>query len=105
MHSYRLSVTAEKDLQDILEYTLEQFGESQMLQYNAKLISCLEAITENSSFSHYKRFKRNGKFIRSLHCQKHYIFALEQEDAPLIIIALLHDKMDLITRLKSRLAR
>ena len=105
MHSYRLSATAELDLQDVLEYTLEHFGQSQMLQYNANLISCLEAMTQDSSFSHYKRFKRNGRFIRSLHCQKHYIFAFEQEDAPLIILALFHEKMDLITRLKSRLAR
>ena len=105
MHSYRLSTSAELDLEDILQYTFEHFGQSQMLRYNAGLISCLEAMTQDSPFGQYKRFQRNGKFIRSLHCQKHYIFALEQEDAPLTIIALLHEKMDLITRLKSRLAR
>jgi len=37
------------------------------------------------------------------HCKKHYLFALSEPDKPLLIIAVLHEQMDLINRLKNRL--
>ena len=85
MHSYELSVLAALDLDQILQYTFECFGQGQMLKYNAQLIACFDEIS--GEFGLFKKIERSGKTIRSLHCQKHYIFALEREDQPILIIA------------------
>ena len=37
------------------------------------------------------------------HCEHHYAFALPREGAPALIVAILHERMDLMTRLAERL--
>jgi plasmid stabilization system protein ParE len=37
------------------------------------------------------------------HSQRHYVFALRERDRPLIVIAVLHESMDLLTRVRARL--
>jgi toxin ParE1/3/4 len=39
--------------------------------------------------------------IRVLRCRRHYIFVLTE--APPIILAFLHERMDFVTRLRARL--
>ena len=41
--------------------------------------------------------------VRVMHCQHHYIFGLMREDAPMLIVAILHERMDVIARLQNRL--
>ena len=40
-----------------------------------------------------------------LHFEYHYIFCLPRDDAPALIVAILHERMDLMARLADRLAR
>lgn len=101
MPTYELSALAVSDLDEILQYSFERFGKKQMLKYSTQLASCLDKISENNG--HYKRIEINRKTVRSLHCQKHYIFALERTDKPLLILAVLHEKMELTRHLKNRL--
>ncbi len=103
MPSYELSTFAESDLDKVLQYSFERFGENQMLKYNAQLMSCFDEISKISG--HYKKIERKGKTLRSLHCPKHYIFALERGDQPLLIIAILHERMDLTIRIQNRLVK
>lgn len=41
--------------------------------------------------------------LRMARCQHHYIFCLPREHAPALIVAILHERMDLIRRLADRL--
>jgi hypothetical protein len=41
--------------------------------------------------------------LRMARCQHHYVFCLPQEDAPALIVAILHERMDLMKRLADRL--
>jgi toxin ParE1/3/4 len=36
-------------------------------------------------------------------CEHHYIFCLPQHDAPALVVAILHERMDIMARLKHRL--
>jgi plasmid stabilization system protein ParE len=36
-------------------------------------------------------------------CEHHYIFCLPRSDAPALVVAIFHEKMDLMTRLAGRL--
>lgn len=42
--------------------------------------------------------------LRMAHCEHHYIFCLRRENAPPLIVAILHERMNLMTRLAGRLA-
>jgi hypothetical protein len=37
------------------------------------------------------------------HCQHHYVFCLPRKNAPALIVAIFHERMDLIVRLAERL--
>ena len=101
MPTYQLSALAAEDLDEILQYTFERFGKKQMLKYNTQLSVCLDKISQDEGL--YKKIEIEEKIVRSLRCQKHYIFALERGDKPLLILAILHEKMELTRRLKNRL--
>ena len=36
-------------------------------------------------------------------CEHHYIFCLPRKDAPALVVAIFHEKMDLMARLTDRL--
>jgi len=64
-------------------------------------MTCFEEVSSESD--RYKSLDRKGKTIRILHCQKHFIFGLERRDLPVLIIAIFHEKMDLMNRIGDRL--
>jgi plasmid stabilization system protein ParE len=41
--------------------------------------------------------------LRMMHCEHHYIFCLPRKTAPAMVIAVLHERMDLMVRLAERL--
>lgn len=101
MYTYQLSALAAEDLDEILQYTFERFGRKQMLKYSNQLAACLDEISKDDGL--YKKIEIEKYTVRSLRCQKHYLFGLEREDKSLLIIAILHEKMELIRRLRNRL--
>ena len=38
-----------------------------------------------------------------LHCEHHYIFCLQRDDAPALVVAILYERMDLMRRVADRL--
>ena len=42
--------------------------------------------------------------LRMSRCKHHYVFCLPRDDAPALIVALFHERMDLMIRLTDRLA-
>lgn len=97
---YRLTSGAESDTEQILRYTLEKWGPKQAARYAAQLETCLDKIVaqkvDGRSFS-----KRNPEVLTH-HCEHHYIFFIRHGGIPLIL-AILHESMDLVRHLGSRL--
>lgn len=101
MAEYRLTPDAEADLWEIARYTLETWGEDQQRRYERVLIKCFEALADGSARARFPLPYRRD--VRQLHCQHHYVFVIDAPDEPVTIVAVLHEKMDLVTRLEARL--
>jgi len=100
--SYVLTKGAEADLRDITHYTVAQWGTEQCLTYIAALEEAAENIARGQGV-----FKDMSSLIPGLRVAtsgKHYIFCVPQSGAPAFILAILHERMDVLARLKSRLA-
>lgn len=74
-------------------------GDAQTRRYIAILSAGIDQIARG-----------HGKDMSALHpgllmsrCQHHYLFCLPQTDGPALIIAILHERMDLMARLADRL--
>ena len=98
---YRLTAPAEEDLRKIARYTLAQWGERQSLHY----AGLLEKRFQDIAAGHVqgRAVSKRWPDLRVSHCEHHYIFYLQSENKPPCIIAVLHQKMDLLQRLKRRL--
>ncbi len=97
---YRLTRSAERDLRDIWIYTFETWGEEQADRYTQGLRNCCEKVVENPSLG--KLVNEIGAGLRVSHCQHHYLFYLT-DNKRIIIVGILHEKMDLIQRLQERI--
>lgn len=101
MPKYRLTPGAEKDLGEIARYTLRTWGEAQMRRYEAALIACFEALADRRADARWPLPHRPE--LRQVRCQHHYVFAIDHPQEPVTIVAVLHETMDLVTRLRDRL--
>ena len=99
MTTYDLSVSAEGDLRSIWRYTHETWGVDQAEIYFDQIEACCEAVGEGRARS--KSFKELPDDVRIHRCERHYIVWLVGERP--IIIAILHERMNFLDRLKSRL--
>lgn len=99
--SYALSSAAEADLRDIIRYTRKQWGDSQTRSYVAKLELCIESLATGQGF--FKDMAALYPGLRMVLCEHHYIFCLPRADAPALVVAIFHERMDLMTRLADRL--
>ena len=101
MPGYTLSRLAERDLLEIWEYTANTWSEAQADSYLAKLDECCMKIAAGSKAA--QRPIPGLDDVRVARCQRHYIFFLAEK--PPLVIAILHEKMDCIARLRSRLSK
>lgn len=99
MRRVPLILEAEEDLTKIWLYTYETWGLEQADHYYDQIVACCEAVGED---------KLQAKSIDGLplgvsvqRCQQHYIFYMP-DDRP-IILAILHERMDIVKRLKGRI--
>ena len=102
MSLYEISHDAEQDLQEIISYTTDNYGIAKMAEYVNGLEQCTESIAKKQG--HYREVDVNNKIVRVKHCQHHYIFGLVRQDLPLLVIAVFHERMDLMKRLSNRLS-
>ena len=100
MKRYTLTSGAEKDLIAIWNYTFDTWGESQADHYIEKIEASFANIAKRDSV--FNRPLPSYPGVRSVHCEHHYIFFLNT-DKP-VIFAILHEKMDLLLRLKKFLS-
>jgi toxin ParE1/3/4 len=101
MKLYDKTQAAIDDWRGIAEYTRDRYGNDQVHKYMSGLIDCIHSAAKNQG--RYKDHKFGRRNIRIKHCQKHYIFMLLRKKQVPLIIAIYHERMDLMARVKSRL--
>lgn len=99
MQGYGLTLDAEEDLRGVWRYTFAKWGPDQADRYLGQMEACFEAISHDRAQS--KSFETLPTGVCILRCEHHYIFWLTGERP--IIVAVLHEKMDLVRRLKERM--
>jgi plasmid stabilization system protein ParE len=98
---YVLTDAAEADLRGIIRHTREQWGDAQTRRYIGELERGIARLAARDGM-----FKDLGGLHPELlmaHCGHHYIFCLSREKAPALVLAIFHERMDLMVRLKDRL--
>ncbi|PRY92069.1 plasmid stabilization system protein ParE [Hasllibacter halocynthiae] len=99
MKNYDLALAAEEDLRGIWDYTSGRWGLDQADRYLDQIEACCAAIGDGSA-----RERANDPLpedVRVFRCEHHYIFWITS-DRP-IVITVLHERMELVNRLKDRL--
>lgn len=98
---FAYSLQAETELYEIVQYTARNWGKAKAREYARKIDDAADELaTGRGVFREWDdllpglRFKRAGS---------HFVFCVHRENQPALILAILHERMDLITRLKERL--
>ncbi|CAG0909162.1 unnamed protein product [Cyprideis torosa] len=88
------------DIGDIAAYTLERWGYKQARIYVEKIETGIAKLA--SKELPYKQLSQFTPPVLIKHCEHHYIFAQKEEDY-LLVIAILHERMDFISKIADRL--
>jgi plasmid stabilization system protein ParE len=99
--AYLLTDAAEADLRGIIRYTGTQWGDAQVRSYITQLERGIGRLAAGEGA--FKPLSEIHPALRMAHCEHHYVFCLSREDAPALIVAILHERMDLMARLAGRL--
>ena len=98
MKTYDLTAAAGEDLTNIWRYTYETWGADQADRSFERIAACCDAVGEGHARS--RSFDELPDDVRVLRCEHHHVVWLTG-DRP-IIIAILHERMDFLQRLKDR---
>jgi len=98
---YVLLPAAEADLRDVIRYTRNQWGDAQTRTYITKLKRSIERVAGGQGLSKDMAALYPG--LRMVRCEHHHIFCLPRDDAPVLVVAIFHERMDLMVRLADRL--
>jgi plasmid stabilization system protein ParE len=101
MPHYQLAEAAEADLKSIALYTISHWGPGQAVRYGAVLDSHFEAIGNGKART--RIFLQHRPELRVSRVEHHYVFHLDREKQCPLILAVFHENMDLMTRLRARL--
>jgi plasmid stabilization system protein ParE len=99
--NYILTDDAANDMRGLIRYTRKTWGAAQSRRYAASLEKGIVRLAGDP-----QRFRDMSELyptLRMAHCEHHYVFCLPQNDAPALIVAILHERMDLMARLADRL--
>lgn len=99
--NYILTVAAEADLRGIIRHTRQQWGEAQVRRYVALLERSISRLAAGEGS--YKSLDEIYPSLRVARCEHHYVFCLPRENTPALIVAIFHEKMELMVRLMDRL--
>ena len=100
MTLYILTKDAENDLRNIASYTVKNHGSKKLRNYKISLEDKFNEIGDESVVA--RQFSKNLPQVLVVRCEHHFIFFLSGK--PAIIIAILHERMDMISRIRNRLS-
>jgi toxin ParE1/3/4 len=99
---FSLTTDAKKDVAAILRYTRAQWGDNQVKRYGQLLENCFQQIALGNAFS--RTVSPLHPDIQVCRCEHHYVFYTRQKPSNRpIIIAVLHESMNMLKRLQERL--
>ena len=101
MPNYELAAAAVEDLQDIAQYTVSKWGARQAVNYGARLDAHFVAIGNGTARTRIFLSPRHE--LRVSRVEHHYVFHLERQKRRPLILAVFHENMDLMTRLRDGL--
>ena len=101
MRLYDLSQDAENDLREILRYTLKEWGREQVERYRQTLVQKLDSIARAETPA--RQFSENIPDVFVTKCEHHYIFYTIHNRSRPLIVALFHERQDIVARLTNRL--
>ena len=99
MQSYDLTLAAETDLRNIWRYTYKTWGLEQADKYFDQIEACCEAVGDRRARSKALDGLQDGVHIHR--CEHHFIVWLAGSRP--VIVAILHERMDFMQRLKAQL--
>ena len=95
--NYQISVKANEDIEAIWLYTFENWGQEQADRYYNLILNEIEYIAENFESGKSMEFLRKG--YRATKVKSHLIFYRKNKKNTVEIIRVLHQKMDVESRL------
>lgn len=98
---YVLTARALQDFDNIYQYTVKRHGVKQARKYKDGLEQAMEKIAANPQ--EYRRVKTADPSIRAINVGNHLVFGAVRPEKPMFIIAILHQRMNIISRLQDRL--
>ncbi len=101
MAAYELTRAADADLQAIASYTVSTWGVQQARRYEALLEGHFGAIGNQKVRT--RVFLKHRPELLVSHIGHHYVFHLVRGNQCPLILAVLHENMDLMNRLRDRL--
>jgi len=99
--TYVYTRQAEAELREIVRYTTRQWGVAQARVYARQIDAVAAALAAGQGV-----FKDWGDLLPGLRVQaagSHYVFCVHRPGQTALILAILHQRMDLMARLKDRL--
>ncbi len=99
MTAYILTVEAEADLRSVIR--TPQWGAAQVRRYVSALERGIADLAEGKGS--FKDMSALHPGLRMSRCEHHYVFCLPREEAPALVVAIFHERMDLTKRLAGRL--
>jgi plasmid stabilization system protein ParE len=100
MLPYELTPDVDADLEEIARYTILEWSSEQASVYLDKLHICFQQIAAKKVNS--QAFSKQFPHLLATRCEHHYVFYLRSKKAKPVIIAVLHERMDMVNRLKER---
>ena len=101
MLPYDITPAAASDLRGIARHTLKQWGPRQQQRYARQLETCCHAIGNRTAIT--RTFSGRYPSVHVMRCRHHYIFHISPTGRNPLIIAFLHERMDLTAHLEKRL--
>lgn len=101
MRPYALTADAEQDLREIARYTLNRWGTKMLRQYRDGLKDTFDAIGTGKLAG--RPFSRIFPDLMVEKYRHHYIFFLTDIRPTPVIIGVIHEKRDIVSRLGERL--
>ena len=92
MSTFRLRAKAKEDLEEIIEYTSQNWGGNQRDRYLLELVDAIEMLAENSNIGKKCDFIRRG--YKKFPVASHVIFYKDSDDGGVDIVRVLHKSMD-----------
>jgi toxin ParE1/3/4 len=99
--AWQLTQAADADLRAVIRYTRDAWGVDQARSYAGALAQAIQALCDHPQ--RHRALPAVHPDVRIARCRHHLIFALPMDGGPTLILAILHERMDLMARLAHRL--